>query len=197
MEQRSGGTIKQGNGATRRYSTIASLLSWSEAVDTWLNYTGMVFIILLMLLTLFNVVGRLVFNYPFRGYIDAEEVMMALLVFLSLAYCQLKDGNIRFELFMTRVLRRGRAYHIAEAFYLVIALTGFALIAVYSLETAINSYIIKDVSPTVHWPIWPARLGTAIGSMFLCIRLLIQIAQNTARAVTGTQRVAESAAGME
>ena len=197
MEQRNGGTIVQGTSAIRRSSTFASILGWSEAIDTWLNYLGMVFIILLMTMTLFNVTGRLLFNWPFKAYFDAQEMMMALLVFLSLAYCQLKNGNIRFELFMTKVLKGGRTYHLVEVCYLLIALTGFVMIAAYSLQTAIHSFIIQVVTPSVHWPIWPARLGTAIGSIFLCVRLLIQITQNTIWAVVGIKRAPDSATGME
>ena len=197
MEQRNGGHVVQSTSTTRRSSTIASMLTWSEAVDTWLNYMGMVFIILLMLLTLINVAGRLLFNWPFKGYIDAQEMMMALLVFLSLAYCQLKNGNIRFELFMTKFLKGGRTYHMVEVFYLLIALTGFVMIAVYSLQTAIYSLVIQDVTLSAHWPIWPARLGTAIGSIFLCIRLLIQITQNATWAVVGIRHAPDGAAGME
>jgi len=158
----------------------------------------MAFIILLMLMTLVNVIGRLpLLNRPFKGYIDAQQMMMALLVFLSLAYCQLKKGNIRFELFMTKVLKEGRAYHLAEVFYLLIALTGFAMIAIYSLQTAIHSFVIGDVTPSVHWPIWPAQLGTAIGSIFLCVRLIIQIIQNATWAVAGTKLPIESGTALE
>jgi len=195
--ERKRGAVVQRTDTTKRFSTFTNILGWSEAVDTWLNYLGMVFIILLMLMTLLNVTGRLLFNWPFNGYIDAQEMMMALLVFLSLAYCQLKDGNIRFELFMTKVLKGGRTYHLVEVFYLLIALTGFVMIAVYSLQMAIHSYVIQDVTPSVHWPIWPARLGTAIGSIFLCIRLLIQITQNTTWAVMGIKRAPEGSTGME
>lgn len=197
MEQRNGGTVVQGASVTRCYSTFTSLLRWSEAVDTWLNYLGMVFIILLMTMTLFNVTGRLLFNWPFKAYFDAQEMMMALLVFLSLAYCQLKNGNIRFELFMTKFLKGGRTYHLVEVFYLLIALTGFVMIAAYSLHNAIHAFVIQDVTPSVHWPVWPARLGTAIGSIFLCVRLLIQITQNTIWAVVGIKHAPDSAAGIE
>jgi len=197
VEQRNGGIIVRGTSFTRRSSTFASILGWSEVVDTWLNYLGMVFIILLMTMTLFNVTGRMIFNWPFKAYFDAQEMMMALLVFLSLAYCQLKNGNIRFELFMTKFLKGGRTYHVVEVFYLLIALTGFVMIAAYSLQNAIHAFVIQDVTPSVHWPIWPARLGTAIGSILLCIRLLIQITQNTIWAVVGIKRAPEGAAGME
>lgn len=171
----------------RRSSPLVRIVGGSEYIDTWLNYFGMVFTMLLMVLTVYNVTARWVFNSPFKGYIDAEEMLMALLVFLSAAYCQLKGGNIRFEMFMTGVLKGGRAYHAVEVIWLLISLLGFAMIAIFSLRTAIHAYSIGDVTMTAHWPIWPAMFGAAIGSIFLCVRLLIQTVQHSAWTVLGTK----------
>ena len=182
---------------TKRYSTLAHILGWSESIDAWLNYLGMVFVLLLMLLTLLNVTGRLLFNWPFIGYIDGQEMMMALLVFLSLPYCQLNNGNIRFELFMTKIIKGGRTYHLVEVFCLLVALAGFIMIAIFSLKSAIHSYVIHDVTLSVHWPIWPARFGVAIGSIFLCIRLSFQIIQNATWAVMGIRHAPDGGPGME
>ena len=114
-------------------------------------------------------------------------MMMALLVFLSAAYCQLKNGNIRFEMFMTDVLKGGRPYHIAEVIYLLISLFGFGMIAIYSFGVAVHAFTIKDVTMTIHFPIWPAMFGAAIGSIFLCIRLLFQLVQHGTWAVLGAK----------
>lgn len=170
-----------------RPSLLSIIIKKSERVDTALNYCGMIFTTLLMLMTAVNVVGRQLFNSPLEGYIDAQEMLMALLVFLSLPYCQLKDGNIRFELFMSSVLKQGRSYHSVEALYLLFALAGFVLISFYTTETALYAYTAHDVSATAHWPVWPARAGAAIGSIFLCIRLVIQLIQNLTKAMAGTK----------
>ena len=164
--------------ARERPSLLSIIIKKSELVDTTLNYGGMLFTILLMVMTAINVIGRQAFNSPLDSYIDGQQMLMALLVFLSLPFCQLKDGNIRFELFMTRVLKNVRVYHAVEALYLLIALAGFVLIAVYSTKTALWAYVIHDVSPTTHLPIWPAKMGAAVGSIFLCVRLIIQFIQN-------------------
>lgn len=170
-----------------RPSLWTIILRKTEQVDAGLNYCGMTFTCLLMAVTAVNVIGRQVFNTPLQGYIDAEEMLMALLVYLSMPYCQLKDGNIRFELFMIKVLKPGRMYHTVEALFLLMALAGFAIIAFYTTTTALYAYVSHDVTATTHWPIWPARMGVALGSIFLCIRLAIQCIQNIADAVAGTK----------
>jgi len=173
--------------APKRSSPLARIVGGSESIDTWLNYLGMVFTVALMMNTVVQVVARWVFNSPIKGYIDLEEMLMALLVFLSAAYCQLKGGNIRFEMFMTDVLKEGRAYHAVEVIWLLISLLGFAMIAIFSLGAAIHAYAISDVTMTVHWPVWPAMFGAAIGSIFLCVRLLIQTIQHASWTVLGTK----------
>jgi TRAP-type C4-dicarboxylate transport system permease small subunit len=164
---------------------LSTIIKKSERIDYALNYCGMLFTFLLMIVTAVNVIGRQFFNSPLQGYIDAEEMLMALLVYLSMPYCQLKEGNIRFELFMARVLKQGRLYHSVEALYLLFALAGFALIAFYTTETALDAYTAHDVTSTTHWPIWPAKIGVAIGCIFLCIRLVIQGVQSITVALAG------------
>ncbi len=185
MEER-----KQENQAVtppKRSSPLVRMVGRSESIDVWLNYLGMAFTVALMMNTVVQVVSRQIFHSPLKGYIDFEEMMMALLVFLSAAYCQLKNGNIRFEMFLTDVLKEGRASHIAEVIYLLISLFGFAMIAIYSFGVAVHAFTIKDVTPTIHFPIWPAMFGAAIGSIFLCVRLVIQTVQHGTWAVFGTK----------
>jgi len=175
----------------KRSSPLVRIVGGSEKIDVWLNYLGMAFTVALMMNTVVQVVSRQVFRSPLKGYIDFEEMMMALLVFLSAAYCQLKNGNIRFEMFMTDVLKEGRRVHIAEVICLLISLFGFAMIAIYSSVWAVNAFTIKDVTPTIHFPIWPAMFGAAIGSIFLCVRLLFQLVQHSTWAVLGVRTAQE------
>ena len=164
----------------------------SESIDTWLNYVGITFAVLLMTMTVVNVVGRYVFNEPVMAYVDVMQMMMALLVFLTLGYSQLKDGQIRFELFMTRILKGGRRYHVMESVHLFLALATFAVIAVNSADSAISAYQTQDTTLTVLLPTWPARAGVAIGAIGLCLRLFFQLVRNIGWAVSGSGKAAPS-----
>ena len=131
-----------------------------------------------MLMVTIEVTSRYVFNHPIPGYIDYMEWMMVALVFLCLAYCQREGGHIRMELFMTRVLRGGRRYHAAEALHAFVCLAGFTIITIGLIANTFHAYAINDVGGTIYFPTWPARMLVAIGSVFICIRFILQIVQH-------------------
>ena len=187
-EERSEEAIGEGIIVSGRSSPLDYTERGFSAVERWLGYLGMSFLIGLMGMVVFEVVARYVFNHPMQGYIDIIEMMMVLLVFLSLAYCQREGGHIRMEIFMTRVLIGGRRYHLAEVFHLLISLAGFGLIAFFASKEVLHAYNIGDVSLTVHLPTWPARMLMAIGSIFLCLRFILQMFQSLSKVVVGVKR---------
>ena len=173
-------------------SERSSLLDYTDrgfgAVERWLGYLGMIFLIGLMAMVVFEVVARYVFNRPMHGYIDIMEMMMVLLVFLTLAYCQREGGHIRMELFMTRVLRGGRRYHLAEFFHLLISLAGFGIIALFAVVETLHAREVGDSTMTIYLPTWPVRLLAAIGAIFLCLRFILQMVQSLREVAVGVKR---------
>ena len=173
-------------------SERSSLLDYTDrgfgAVERWLGYLGMICLIGLMAMVVFEVVARYVFNRPMHGYIDIMEMMMVLLVFLTLAYCQREGGHIRMELFMTRVLRGGRRYHLVEFFHLLISLVGFGIIALFAVVETLHAREIGDSTMTIYLSTWPVRLLAAIGAIFLCLRFILQMVQSLSKVVVGVKR---------
>lgn len=167
-----GAVAVSGRSSTRNYAD-----RWLSALERWLNYLGMVVLIGLMAMVVFEVVARYIFRSPIQGYIDIMEMMMAVLVFLTLAYCQHTGGHIRMEMFMTRVLVGGRRYQVFEFFHLLVSLVAFGLIAFFSAKTALEGYFTGDVTMTIHLATWPVRMLTAIGSIVLCLRFIMQMFQ--------------------
>lgn len=163
----------------RRKHSIARAVDNSFAVvERWLGYLGMGFLVGLMIMVVFEVSARYIFRTPLKGYIDIMEMMMAVLVFLALAFCQAEGGNIRMELFMERVLKGRRRYWAVETFHLLTAAAGFGVIAIYSCTNALNAYRVGDATMSIHLPIWPARVLVAVGASALFIRFILQLIQS-------------------
>jgi len=162
----------------RKHSIAHSIDSSFAALERWLGYLGMGFLVGLMVMVVFEVSARYIFGMPLKGYIDIMEMMMAVLVFLSLAFCQAEGGNIRMELFMDKVLKNGRRYWAVETFHLLTAAVGFGVIAVYSCTNALNAYRVGDATMSIHLPIWPARVLVAVGAAVLFIRFILQLIQS-------------------
>jgi len=158
-----------------------------SALERWLSYFGLIFLIGLMLMVVVEVVARYIFNKPVHGYIDIMEMMMAILVFLTLAYCQREGGHIRMEIFMTRGLAAGRPYFTAELFHVTLSLLGFAIIAYFSITEAIHAYDINDRSMTLLWPTWPAKSLISVGAIFLCLRFVVQLFQYAGKVISGAK----------
>ncbi|MFH0913802.1 MAG: TRAP transporter small permease [Chloroflexota bacterium] len=175
----------------KRTSPLTRMDAWVGKVETWLTYAGMVVLVGLMLMVTVEMTGRYLFNKPMLGYIDSMEMMMAVLVFLGISFTQWKGGHIRMELLMDKLQKKGgRPFHAVESLHLLIALIGFSLIAFYTYQNVVNAFTVGDVTAGALIPTWPARMGVLIGSILLCIRLVIQIVQNVTWAVLGVKRAA-------
>ena len=156
------------------------------AIETASNLVTVGFIMFIMLFAAGEIVGRYVFNHPIPGHVEIVELLMAAVVFLGIAYTQRVKSHIRMELFIVKVLR-GRAYHIAEALTLSMALFAYGTITVGSFLFALDAYQIGDMTTYIYWPTWPSKICIPIGSFMLCVRFFLQLIQHVAQATTGVE----------
>ncbi len=164
----------------RKTESFLSLLE-----DTF-NIVAVGFIMLMMFLATAEIFGRYFFNQPIPGQLEIVELIMAAVVFLGMAYTQRKDGHVRMEIFLTRVLK-GRAYHIAESFSLILSLFIYSIITVYSFQFALDAFSMGDVTAYIYAPTWPSKLCVPVGGFLLCLRFIIQFIQHLLQAITGVE----------
>jgi len=166
-------------------SSLATFDRRTGVIETALHYFGMVVLVGLALMVVVQVTARYVFLNPIEGYIDFMSMMMSILVFVTVAYSQREGGHIRVEIFIDKVLKGGRAFHIVESIFLLIALATFSIIAVSSAVDTVEAYMANDISMTVHFPLWPARMWVPIGCALLCIRFALQLRYQVTAALAG------------
>lgn len=168
-----------------RFQFFRYLDKGNAYIETVLNVTGVVFILILMLFTASEIIARYVFIHPIPGYVEDVELIMAAVVFLGIGYTQRVGAHIRMDMVITRI--KGRSYYMAEALSLVLALIGFGIICISSFQFALDAYQVGDVTEYLYTPTWPSKLCVPLGSFFLCIRFMIQIIRNIAQAVVGAE----------
>jgi C4-dicarboxylate transporter DctQ subunit len=168
-----------------RFRVFRYLDRGNTRIETILNVVGVVFILILMLFTASEIVGRYVFTYPIPGYVEDVELIMAAIVFLGIGYTQRVGAHIRMDIVITRI--KGRFYYIAEAISLLLGLIGFGIICISSFQSTLDAYQVGDVTEYLYTPTWPSKLCVPVGSFFLCIRFIIQIIRNIAQAVVGAE----------
>lgn len=131
-------------------------------------------LLLLMLFTVIDVFLRYLFNAPLRSIYEFTEYMMALIVFLGIAYCGWTGGHIAVDVFARWLERPSLRFLPAILSFVGAAL--FALIAYRStLETIAT---IDQFSNLLRWPHYPFRFAAAFGSAMLAIVLAVQGARH-------------------
>lgn len=141
-----------------------------ERVLRWMAMGAGMILLALTVFTVVDVVLRYFFNRPFRGSLEATEYAMALIVFLSLAWCGATGGHIAVDL-LDRVLNRPSLRWLP----LLMSLVGGILFAVIAWRVAAEAiYGWKQVGNMLRWPHWPFKLGAAFGALMFALVCLQQ-----------------------
>ena len=156
-------------------------------IEDWLNLSSVYIIMFLMFFATAEIFGRYFFNKPIPGHVEIVELIMAGIVFLGIAYTERVGGHIRMELFVTHVLK-GRAYHMAEVITSGLSLLVYFFILFYSFKSTLFAIEVGDTTAYLYWPTWPSKILIPIGSLFLCIRFLIEIIQHFCQFVVGVEK---------
>ncbi len=145
-------------------------------------------ILALMLLAVFQIVGRKLFNMPVPGFIDWVEQAMAVFAFLGVAYCHRLGGHIRMDILVAQL--KGRALWLSEfistlvVFLLILALTYGAWLHF------MRAFTIGDSSIDIALPLWPAKLLVPFAFFILLLRLSIHLIGYGKAIYNGDQPVA-------
>lgn len=146
---------------------------WLAPLENAFNLLAAASILFLMLLAVFQVIGRAVFNAPVPGFIDFVEQAMVMFAFLGVAYCQREGGHIRMDLVLSHM--KGRVPWLSEL--LTTALTLFLICALIygSWEHFMRAWSFGDSTIDVGLPTWPSKLIVPVTLCILALRLVIQV----------------------
>lgn len=129
-------------------------------------------IVLMMLLTTFDLLSRKFLNYSIPSlYEFTEDYLMVSLVFLSIGYVYTLGGHVRVTLIEQHLPRRFRL--VWKKLHQSMTLVLFFFIAVKGWDAAVSAYEFNEMSNSVlAYPLAPALLLVPIGSAMLCLRII-------------------------
>ena len=159
-------------------SLLHKTYSGWASVEKWFNTLAMVIIVVMMLMVVTDVVGRYLFNSPLPGALEITELLMVGTVYLALAYTQFVKAHISIDLLTTRYSQRNRL--MVETISLFVLLAFFSLLVWQGGNMAWHSWQIKEIAmgPAARISVYPVKFMVPIGSFLICLRLIIQIAEN-------------------
>lgn len=133
----------------------------------------------LMLLAVYSVAGRNLFEQPLRGYVDWIEQAMPLIAFLGISYSQRIGGHIRMDILISFL--KGRPLWLVELITTTLMLVLLLLLVWGSWAHFQRSFDFaapmwsRDSSVDIRLPLWPAKLVVPVAFSVLCLRLMLQI----------------------
>jgi len=133
---------------------------------------------LALLLIMFGVsadaILRYALNRPITGTLEGVELLLVFAVFLSLARTQAERGHIAVGIITERLAGRPRA-----ALDVLTALLGLLLFGAVTWATAgmaLRSWQMGEYAAgLIAFPIYPSRILVALGSLLLCLQLLLEL----------------------
>ena len=145
-------------------------------------------ILALMLLAVFQIVGRKLFNMPVPGFIDWVEQAMAVFAFLGVAYCHRLGGHIRMDILVAQL--KGRALWLSEFFSTLVVFLLILALTYGSWLHFMRAFTIGDSSIDIALPLWPAKLLVPFAFFILLLRLSIHLISYGKAIYNGDQPVA-------
>ena len=138
-----------------------------------LNNIGIAFLMMLMVVITLDVILRAVTRQGIIGTNELAEFMMVLVVFLAIAYTQLRKSNIKVELIFSRFPERAQAI-INSVIYIIVL--GVSILIVWQcIVYQENLQHTNRVSEVLHIPVAPFQFFLIIGFSLLCVVLFMDL----------------------
>ena len=153
----------------------------TEGILKTIHYIGMVFTLLMMLLTTVHAAGRYVFGLPVPGLVELSSYMMVTMIFLTAPYTALVKGHIVIGVVVDRFSERTQA--IIDIFIYLLCL---AVSVIAAWQTFIRGFYImeeKQVSTILSIPNAPFIFIVATGWSLFSAAILIHIVNSIIRTV--------------
>ncbi|WP_282096339.1 TRAP transporter small permease subunit [Epibacterium ulvae] len=160
-------------------STLSKIDRRLYAVEKQLALLSGLAVFSLMLLAVWSVGGRNIFNQPLPGYVDWIEQAMPLIAFMGVSFTQRDGGHIRMDILVGAL--KGRPLYIAEIIT-TLAMLVLMLLLVWgtwshfsrSFDFAMPMWS-RDSSMDISLPLWPAKLLAPVAFGVLVLRLVLQL----------------------
>lgn len=149
-------------------------------VDVPLLRIGSVGLLLMMAATVVSALGAAVFSRPVPDIVTIDEVLMAFVVFLPLAFVQLHRDHI--EVGIATDWLPPRPLAMVRTFGLVVAIGVFGLLFWGLAVGAYGAWDENDLyTGEYSVPSWPMRAVAALGVAGFVLRLVVDLIQTVGR----------------
>jgi len=131
-----------------------------------------VFLFIMMLMTMADVLLRKFSNLSILGTVELTELMMIIIVFSSLAECQVGDGHIKVDLVLKRFSPKVQSIFDVFTQFVCFALFSMMSLAIWQHANRMKEW--GEVTIDLALPLYPFIYVAVIGCALLAFVLLIK-----------------------
>lgn len=121
-----------------------------------------------------DVIGTAFFSAPVPAALEAQEVLLAISIFLALAYAQQQRAHIDVDIVTSQLPTPVR--HVLLILGLALGATICAIISWRSWELALESWSVREAANAIiTFPIYPGKFLVSIGAALAALEFLRQL----------------------
>lgn len=135
-------------------------------------FIGMLVLLIMMLLTTSDVIGRSIFGHPVSGTYELTGYMMAVTVLLGLGYAQQAESNVRVEFLTEKMPPKVQGFLVT--LFSLMAAVFFSIVAWEGFKGGIRVMHEGTASDILHIPEYPFQLLVGVGAFLLMLELIIK-----------------------
>jgi len=126
-----------------------------------INFVGIGFLCVLMLLVVVHILTRYILTFPIPGSVEIIELLMILVVFLGMAECAVNKGNIVVDLFVNLLPKQTQ-----EIIGICISFLSIFIVSLIAWQNMVQVKLLwhsGHSSGALHIPHWPFAIIVALG----------------------------------
>jgi TRAP-type C4-dicarboxylate transport system permease small subunit len=140
---------------------------------------GMSMIVVITFLTIADIIMRRVLNSPMRGSHELTELIFAIITFLTLAYCAIKDGHIEVDILVNKFPQKLQS---TISVIILLATSGtLGLVSWQLVKYAMNLQQMKQTTVSLGIAVYPFAFLAALGAFLITLVYFIQFLYSLAR----------------
>ncbi|MCP4113117.1 MAG: TRAP transporter small permease, partial [Desulfobacteraceae bacterium] len=137
---------------------------------------GMGWVLVMMLLTTFDIAGRYFFSKPIPGTIELSEFMLAIFGIMGIAYTHQAGGNVRVTMLADALPSKWAA--MTNTVANILSLVTVALLAWYGFVAGIEEFHVGTTTDSLGIPIYPLKFLLGIGAFLLCLEITVSLIES-------------------
>jgi TRAP-type C4-dicarboxylate transport system permease small subunit len=160
---------------------------WERAiarVSRVLSYIGMVFVILMMLLTVAHGIGRYAFEAPIKGLVEMSQFMLVLVIFCLMPYTETKKNHLIIGILVDRLPQRAQA--IMSSIMYIFSLLVLGIATYRAFERGLFQIAAGQTSMFLRIPHWPFFFVVCICWLLLMLAIAVNLVHFLRAARRGT-----------